>query len=632
MTKSDIIDLSGSAIKSLKSKNLDFFIDDPLLKIIEAYEKEDIGNKGSWDHINEKISNYQNELRWISNEIRADFYQKEHSLLKYYNNTNNLTDIDFIPGAIIEPSPPVETPAYLPTSSSDYDNNYCINKAVALISPYWKLFYKNNDRNSNTFPVAIDPDGYSGQPGNPLFSNLYPGSRAWNGYFYKTSNDTWEKHTETNPLYSEQIFLSSINYTNMITAFTDFQNGVSWTLNYEITSNGTTLHSTSNSSPLTGDFFVFNQITSIFAKVHISDWTGTEGHPGSAGPPPTASVPGDWNATLTVYYGNGLISGNVPAGTYVLSNGLPLFTDTQKASNDTSSIMFHDYEYKYIKAGFIIMFDAWLTLFKSPTGVYKKLYDWMNSSTYIGIYSGNSAHITNINAIYNYDITPISRYNASNTTYIINMFSTRSSNAAARTTTIINKLGSVFNLTGGILKYDPDGNTRSGLYLSRYKIALTRYNKNMGSNSMLFRQWEAKEVNNAIKDTKKAAESAALELLVVSDIKQITLDRRGVYIEESSTYNLFVGDVIIISDDKIQEKTLYFKTKVDISKSPGPNKILKGGIFPNSAKTIGVETPLKNYKPLMLRKMIPWSWDTNTPGNIRIVKLLPEAFPVTGEG
>jgi len=631
MRKSEIISLSRKTVKNIEDKNLDFFIDDPLLTIIESYQEDDAGNRGGWNQINLKISKYQDELRWLSSEIRSDFYGKESDLLKYRDIQGNLLDIDFIPDAMLTDNtlhPPRSTvPAYLPTTSgTDYDNSYCINKAVALIDPYWKLLYVNNDRNLNTGPVAIDNTAYGGLMNNPIYS----GSRAWNGYFYKTSDGTWEKHTETRAQYSEPVFLSSINYTNMITAFTDFQNGVSWTLNYEITSNGTTLHSTSYHSPLTGYFFVFNQTTSVFAKVHISDWTGTEGHPGSAGPPPTASVPGDWNATLTVYYGNGLISGNVPAGTYVLSNGLPVFTPTQKNFNDTSSIMFHDYEYKYIKAGFIIMFDAWLTLFKSSTGVYKKLCDWMNDSQYISYYNGVAEHVTNINAIYNFDINTISRYNTAGTTAITTLFSTRNTYKTARTASIIEILGSVFNLKGYTFTFNPDGVSRSGLYVARYTIALARYNKNMGSNAYLFRQCEAKNVNTTSKDVKKAADAAVAQLLIVDSIKEFTLDRRGVYIKDSSNYNLFTGDVIIISDDVIQSRTLYFETKISAEKPSTKSKKLKEGILPNKNKTIGIETPIVEYKPLRLAKKIPWSWDTNTPGRVRIVKLLPEAFPVTG--
>jgi hypothetical protein len=606
MTKNSIRDLSRTTIKNLKNSNLDFFVDDPLLTKILSAEKDDESLSGAWNHINQMISNYQKELVWISGEIRPDFYGKEQPLHKYYDGSRNLIDIDFIPEAIAEQT----------TAAVLENDSYCLNKAVARIYPYYRILYNNDDRYQNIETLAgRDSDGDS---------NTIP--RSWNGYFYNASNNTWIRKTETSAWYDEQSFLSSVNYTNMITAFTDFKDGSAVSSFYNnIVSNGITLFSTSYRSPPTGDFFIFNQTTSVFAKVHISYWTGTEGHPGSAGPPPTSPVPGDWNATLTVYYGNGLISGNVPTGTYVLSNGLPLFTDTQKASNYTSSIMFYDYEYKYVKAGFISMFDAWFTLFKSPFAVYKKLYDWMNNSSYIKNYNGLSSEVTNLNSIYNFNLTPTNRYINSALIAILSLFTTRQANRITRTALINTTLGSVRNIKGRTTTYT----SSSGLYKSRYQIGLVRYNKLLGKNSTLFLMCEAKNTNNKNKDQKRAEDEAVSQLLLVANIKEISEDRKSIYID-SNKQSSFTGTVYIVSDDKIQGNMLFFETKVSVTQTSSEPIDFKEGVMPNKKKTIGVQNALVPHAPLTLSSKVPWSWDTNTPGLIRLVKVLPIGLPVTG--
>jgi len=620
MKKTDVINLSNDQMRNEKEKATDFFIDDPLLKFIVSYEDKDAGNKSAWDHINEKIYYYQQELGWLSGEIRPDLYEKEQKLVKYYDSEGNLYDLDFIPPNKLRPTSGINVsyPSYLPTSSVDFDDSHCVNKAVALIYPYWKLFYKDNDKSLNMFPIAIDDTGYSGAIG--AAASFFPGSRFWNGYFYKVDTGDWVRKTETSTSGLETAVISS---NNGLTAFSHFRDGVSTSDTLLLSSIGVTNTSgtvsftcTATSKPADGNYLVFSTATGVTTLAYITIvWIGTS----------SGSTPVTYTCTYSTIYKNGTFSN---AQTNVnMSIQIPNFSNAEKVPSYSTAITKNGANFINVKNGYIELLDAWITSFKS--GLFNTIHTWMNNSpNYINYYNGISAHVTNVNSIYTLSTTSTSRYSDANIDNITTLFSTRETYRTNRIATIKSQLGSVFNLNGYTTSFDPDYTSRSGLYLLRYKIALSRYNKMMGTNSVIYRQWEAKEVNNAAKDSKKASDSVVADLIIVSKIKEISLDRYGVFVNES-TYSSFIGDVIIISDDIIGGNPLYFQTTVKSEQRLATTKKFKDGKTANPKKTLGRQTTLNSFKMLTLTDYVPWSWDTNTSGNIRIVKLLPEALPIT---
>lgn len=369
MTKSDVIKLSNNVVSSSSKKSLDFFIDNPLVKMILSYENDDVGNKASFDNINNKIKNYHLELRWMTDEIRSDL--NETSLLKYYDSNGNITDVDYLPYSV----------ATQPVPSVLEDDAFSLNKAVSLIYPFWKILYTSNDRNTEMFTSAgIESD-----------DNSYP--KSWNGFFCDWPSFTWVKRSETSPLKSEKAFKKLINFDKV--AYADFQTGGTVSSAVAVTTAvGSMLTSSNASAPPSGSVFLHSTTDATkLAKVTISSWSGSSGN---------------YYANYSVIYGYGLqtfplnvVMGPFAAGlNMICSNSVPVFSAGEKAASYNTAITYVSTNFLNMKKAFVSMFDSWHTSFHSSS-LYTDIYNWVNNSNYQTYYSGLNSEVLNVNAIYN---------------------------------------------------------------------------------------------------------------------------------------------------------------------------------------------------------------------------------------